>query len=113
MQYDVKRRCPVCGKSYAVMSDLVSQSFPPERLTAVSVLRAWARWLPRLSGSSVPYLLENFIHRSGTLTVDAKRVLVEMDPKPLDVVIEMAGYTSDLERVDWLGGRNLIVRIRR
>ncbi len=32
---------PVCGKGYAAMSDLVSQSFPPERLTAVSVLRAY------------------------------------------------------------------------
>jgi len=32
---------PVYGKGYAVMSDLVSQSFPPERLTAVSVLRAY------------------------------------------------------------------------
>jgi len=31
----------VCGKSYVGMSDLVSQSFPPERLTAVSVLRAY------------------------------------------------------------------------
>jgi len=31
----------VCGKGYAAMSDLVSQSFPPERLTAVSVLRAY------------------------------------------------------------------------
>lgn len=30
-----------CGKSYAAMSDLVSQSFPPERLSAVSVLRAY------------------------------------------------------------------------
>lgn len=30
-----------CGKSYAAMSDLVSQSFPPERLGAVSVLRAY------------------------------------------------------------------------
>lgn len=31
----------VCGKCMAVMSDLVSQSFPPERLSAVSVLRAY------------------------------------------------------------------------
>jgi len=30
-----------CGKSYVAMSDLVSQSFPPERLSAVSVLRAY------------------------------------------------------------------------
>lgn len=34
-------RAPVYGKGYAAMSDLVSQSFPPERLTAVSVLRAY------------------------------------------------------------------------
>lgn len=32
---------PVCFKGYVAMSDLVSQSFPPERLTAVSVLRAY------------------------------------------------------------------------
>jgi leucyl/phenylalanyl-tRNA--protein transferase len=32
---------PVYAKGYVVMSDLVSQSFPPERLTAVSVLRAY------------------------------------------------------------------------
>lgn len=31
----------VCVKRYSAMSDLVSQSFPPERLTAVSVLRAY------------------------------------------------------------------------
>ena len=30
-----------CGKSYVAMSDLVSQSFPPERLSPVSVLRAY------------------------------------------------------------------------
>ena len=32
---------PVCVKGYVAMSDLVSQYFPPERLTAVSVLRAY------------------------------------------------------------------------
>ena len=37
----VLRPGPVCGKRYVAMSDLVSQSFPPERLTAVSVLRAY------------------------------------------------------------------------
>ena len=35
------RPAAVCVKSYVAMSDLVSQSFPPERLTAVSVLRAY------------------------------------------------------------------------
>jgi leucyl/phenylalanyl-tRNA--protein transferase len=35
------RAGPIYGKGYVAMSDLVSQSFPPERLTAVSVLRAY------------------------------------------------------------------------
>ncbi len=35
------RREVFYGKRYVAMSDLVSQSFPPERLTAVSVLRAY------------------------------------------------------------------------
>lgn len=35
------RKRQSCGKSYVAMSDLVSQSFPPERLSAVSVLRAY------------------------------------------------------------------------
>ena len=37
----VLRRRPDCGKGNLAMSDLVSQSFLPERLTAVSVLRAY------------------------------------------------------------------------
>ena len=32
---------PVCDNGYVTMTDLVSQSFAPERLTAVSVLRAY------------------------------------------------------------------------
>ena len=82
-------------------------------LLAIMVLRAWARWLPRFSESAVPYLLDNLIHRSGTLFFDANTILVELEPAPLDVVIEMAGYTGELEKVDWLGGRNVKFRIRR
>ena len=82
-------------------------------LLAMSVLRAWARWLPRFSQASVPYLLENFIRRRGYISVNANRIEVEMAPAPLDVVIEMAGYTAELEKVDWLGGRNVAYRIRR
>jgi hypothetical protein len=80
---------------------------------AIAVLRAWARWLPRLADSSAPYLLEHFIRRRGTLTLEGNDLLVELDPKPFDVVIEMAGYLGALERVDWLGGRNIRFRIGR
>lgn len=82
-------------------------------LLAIAVLRAWARWLPRFTQASVPYLLENFIRRDGTLYLDTSSLVVEMEPAPLDVVIEMAGYTTELGKLDWLGGRNLKFRIRR
>jgi hypothetical protein len=57
--------------------------------------------------------LENFIRRGGVLTVDAKNIEVELEPAALDVVIEMAGYTTELERVGWLGDRNINFRIQR
>jgi hypothetical protein len=82
-------------------------------LLAITVVRAWARWLPRFSQSSVAHLLENFIRRTGTLYMDASRIVVELEPAPLDVLIEMAGYTGELEKVDWLGGRNVKFRMRR
>jgi hypothetical protein len=36
---------------------------------------------------------------------------VEIERRPLDIVIEMAGYTADLERVAWLGGRSVRFRV--
>jgi len=30
-----------------------------------------------------------------------------MDSRPLDVVIHMAGYTTELERAPWLGQRRV------
>ena len=74
-------------------------------LAAITLLRMWARWLRRFADSSVPYLLENLIRRPGRVYVDPNRILVELEPRPLDVVLEMAGYTAALERVSWLGRR--------
>lgn len=82
-------------------------------LLAITVLRTWARWLPRFSTTSIAHLLENFIHREGTLFVDSNSLVVEMEPASLDVVMEMAGYTGELEKVDWLGSRRVQFRIRR
>lgn len=82
-------------------------------LLAMSVIRLWARWLNHFSTASVPYLLDSLIRRAGILQVSEDCIEVEMDPAPLDVVIEMAAYLNDLERLDWLGGRTIKYRIRR
>jgi hypothetical protein len=81
-------------------------------LLAIALLRMWARWLPQLADSSAPYLLRNFIHRAGRVQVSPGVISVAMEPRPLDVVLEMAGYLADLERVPWLGDRSLRFEIR-
>lgn len=91
------------------------RAFSPELsnlldFTAAALLHAWARWLPGLSGSSVGFLLEKFIHRSGTLQLYADRIEVTLAPGPLDAILKMAGYLSDSPHAHWLGNR--FVRFR-
>src|SRR6185295_12568787 len=75
------------------------------------LLRIWARWLPRFSSSSVPYLANNFVRRPGRLHADDQGLLVELKPGPLDVVLEMAGYLSDLDYVSWIPGGRVRFRL--
>jgi hypothetical protein len=79
-------------------------------LLAASLLRLWARWLRNFSTSSIPYLLGQFIRRAGQMrpwpypTLRAS-LQFELEPRPLDLVLEMAGYLAPLESVPWLDGR--------
>jgi hypothetical protein len=69
-------------------------------LLAISVLRAWARWLPRFSHASIPYLLKNAVRRAGHLSLAGDVVEVTLEHAPLDAVLEMAGYMRDLDGPD-------------
>ncbi len=82
-------------------------------LTALAVLRVWARWLRQFSGSSASYLLHNFLHRSGVLFVGEEELMVELEPGPMDFVLEMAGYMAPLEHVSWLENRTIRFRLRK
>ncbi|QUQ65627.1 hypothetical protein [Kutzneria sp. CA-103260] len=80
-------------------------------LMAVAVLRAWARWLGRFAASSTGYLLANFVQRPGRIRWTDREITVELVPRPLDVVVTMAGYDRPLEAVSWLGGRTVTYRM--
>jgi hypothetical protein len=76
-------------------------------LTAIALLRLWSRWLRGFADSSVPFLLQNFIRRPGRVWTESEVIRVEIAPKPLDLVLEMAGYTAELAGIPWLGGRRV------
>jgi hypothetical protein len=80
-------------------------------LAAVALLRAWARWLGPFATSSVPYLLANWVRRPGRLRLSPDTLQVDLEGRPLDLVLEMAGYTADLAMVPWLARSQ--VRFRR
>jgi hypothetical protein len=81
-------------------------------LLAVALVRLWTRWLSRFSESSVPYVLRNFIRRAGTIHAHAEGLTVDLEPMPLDIVLELSGYLEEIVRVPWLDGRSIRFRIR-
>jgi hypothetical protein len=85
----------------------------PLVLTAIGLLQLWARWLPGISNSSLPYLLTNLIRRSGVIEVRRQHIDVVLRPAPLDVVLEMSGYLAEISAVPWLEGRKVTLRIDR
>jgi len=99
---------PISPHEFALQP--LSLELPPEissviEFTAACLLHAWARWLPGLSGSSVGFLLDKFISRTGALYLYADRIDVTLSPGPLDAILKMAGYLSDSPTIPWLGNR--------
>jgi hypothetical protein len=76
-------------------------------LAAAGLLTLWSRWLGKFSDSSPDYLLGQFIHRPGVIVVGEGELVVELEPRPLDIVLEMSGYLAPLEHLSWLGKRRL------
>jgi hypothetical protein len=67
-------------------------------LAAVQLARLWARWLRGFSAASLPYLLASLIRRPGRVFIGDDELVVELQPRPLDVVLELAGYLAPLEQ---------------
>jgi hypothetical protein len=77
------------------------------------VLQAWSRWLPGLRGSSRRFLVGNCLRRAAAVRVSSTDITVCLDPAPLDVVVEMAGYFRPIVRVPWLKDRTITFTVRR
>jgi len=76
------------------------------------LLRGWGHWLPGMAASGPLFLLERTVRRGGSVVLDERRLAVELDPAPFDVVLRMAGYLAPLGPVAWLGGRTVHFTVR-
>ena len=89
-----------------------SETDLPLAIVACMLLRMWSFWLRGFSSSSIPFLLENFVRRRGRVHVVDEGLLIELERRPLDIVLRMAGYLDDLERVPWLDGGRIKFQVR-
>lgn len=80
-------------------------------LSANTLLSLWARWLRQFAASTIPYLLTQFVRRSGHIELADETITVAMDSRPLDVVLDLAGYRAPLSGVPWLGDREVRFQI--
>jgi hypothetical protein len=88
--------------------DSADSESPNMSLLAGWILRAWARWIHGFAKSSTDFLLDSFVRRPGRLSILRDSIVVEIGPRPLDVVLEIAGYLDPVERVEWLSNRKVI-----
>jgi hypothetical protein len=67
------------------------------------LLRAWGRWLPGLGRSSLRYLFDHFVQRPGTASRNGDDVLVVLERRPLDAVLELSGALAEIDARRQLG----------
>ncbi|MDI9978801.1 hypothetical protein [Rhodococcus sp. IEGM 1307] len=75
--------------------------------TAQALLRIWVRWLRGFENSSIPFILEQFVRRPGTVTAASDRVTVRLPRRPLDTVLEISGYLRPIESLPGLLARRI------
>ncbi|MEV6304229.1 hypothetical protein AB0M02_32820 [Actinoplanes sp. NPDC051861] len=68
------------------------------------LLRDWARWLRGFGSSTSEYLLTTFVRRPGRVVPDGPDLIVELEPRPLDQVLALAGYLDDWDATPLLAG---------
>lgn len=77
----------------------------PLARTATAVLRAWARWLRGFGEASEDFLLRELVRRDAAVGLDGEVLRVRLAARPLDVVLDLAGYFEPLDARASLGVR--------
>jgi hypothetical protein len=102
------------GRDAAALAPLLPGCAVAADVAAIGalLLRGWGHWLPGMAVSGPLFLLERTVRRGGSVVLDERRLAVELDPAPFDVVLRMAGYLAPLGPVAWLGGRTVDFTVR-
>jgi hypothetical protein len=66
-------------------------------VTGLALVRVWGWWLPGVGRSSLPYLLDHFILRPGTVSRDGDEVRVILERRQLDAVLELSGALASID----------------
>jgi hypothetical protein len=82
-------------------------------LAAAVLLRGFARTLPGLGRSRIDYLWRNILSGEGTITAEPSRILVALAPRPLEIVLRMAGLHELRLAPPWKPETEVVVRFDR
>jgi hypothetical protein len=80
---------------------------------AAVLMRAFARTLPALGGSSIEYLWQNVLAGEGRFVRGANGVEAHLQPRPLQIVLRMAGLHDRTLHVPWLDPPILTIHFER
>jgi hypothetical protein len=80
---------------------------------AQATVRAWARWLGTFHDAGTGYLLSLFVRRPGRVFPDDGGLLVELEPRPADVILQAAGYLDPVEPFPGSGDPRVRFRLGR
>jgi hypothetical protein len=80
-------------------------------VAAAVLVRSFARRLPALGGSSVEYLWRNVLSGDSRIAVALGAITVRLKPRPLQIVLRMAGLHESQFEVPWLNDVRIRVRL--
>lgn len=85
-------------------------AFRAEMATAAAVLlRSFARALPGLGRTSFDYLWKNILSGQSVITLSPDCILVELAPRPLEIVLRMAGLREFSFTPPWLPDAEILI----
>jgi len=74
-------------------------------VAAAAVMRRLARSLTGLGRASAPYLWANVLGGGAMVTAGGEQIKVRLAPRPLQIILRMAGFNGLTVSPSWLGGR--------